>query len=80
MSRRRSGVRISWNVNGRANRKKRRSLKRACLPMASVLLVHPGRRFRLSRLKGNYIIRDLTRLRNSIKNKCLKLARARRED
>ncbi|MEH2567392.1 hypothetical protein V1289_007019 [Bradyrhizobium sp. AZCC 2289] len=36
-----------------------------CLPMASVLLVRPGRRFRLSRFKGNYIIRDLTRLRNS---------------
>jgi hypothetical protein len=57
--------------------KKRRYLKRACLPMAPVLLVRPGRRFRLSRFKGNYIIRDLTRLRNSIKNaQCLKLARA----
>jgi hypothetical protein len=28
----------------------------------------PGRRFRLSRFKGIYIIRNLTRLRNSIKN------------
>jgi len=36
--------------------------------MASVLLIRPGRRFRLSRFKGSYIIRDLTRLRNSIKN------------
>jgi hypothetical protein len=45
--------------------------------MASVLLVRPGRRFRLSRFKGNYIIRDLTRLRNSIKNaRCLELVRA----
>jgi hypothetical protein len=70
---------MPWNVNGGTNRKKRRSLKRACLPMASVLLVRPGRRFRLSRSKGNYIyiIRDLTRLRNSIENaQCLNLARA----
>jgi hypothetical protein len=35
---------------------KKASVKRACLPMASVLLVRPGRRFRLSRFKGNYIL------------------------
>ena len=37
-------------------------LLRERLPMASVLVVRPGQRFRLSRFKGNYIIRDLTRL------------------
>jgi hypothetical protein len=34
------------------NRKKGRSLKRVCLPMAPVLLVRPERRFRHVRLRG----------------------------
>jgi hypothetical protein len=34
------------------NRKKSRSLKRACLPMAPVLLVRPERRFRHVPLQG----------------------------
>src|SRR6267142_839661 len=34
------------------NRKKGRSLKRACLPMASVLVIRPERRFRHVPLQG----------------------------
>src|SRR5437879_4609329 len=39
--------------------------KRACLPMAPVLVIAPNGEFGTSRFKGNYILRDLTRLRNS---------------
>jgi hypothetical protein len=47
------------------NRKKGRSKReRECLPTAPVLLVCPNSDFGTSRFKGNYIIRDLTRLRN----------------
>jgi hypothetical protein len=38
--------------------------KSGCLPMAPMLLVVPERRFRHVPFNGNYILRDLTRLRN----------------
>src|SRR6266436_37914 len=51
-SRRRSGAH-TFVVNGGAKPKKKgRSLKRACLPMAPVLVVRPERRFRHVPLQG----------------------------
>jgi hypothetical protein len=46
--------------------------------MASVLVIRPERRFRQSRFKGNYILRDLTRLRNSWFRSKTRLAYVRR--
>jgi hypothetical protein len=47
------------------NRKKGRSLKRVCLPMAPVLLVHPERRFRHVPASGaTDILRHWMHLRN----------------
>jgi hypothetical protein len=57
MSRRRSGAHFVECEWWRGTEKRVGFLKRACLPMASMLLVRPRRRFRLSRFKGNYIIR-----------------------